>query len=79
MSAPGWERRRFIRFGFYKALIKMAVTGFGCESGADVFHAQQDASRWLGARLGKRVTHAEKDLVTVQGLGVPGYLSFVPS
>jgi Family of unknown function (DUF6399) len=39
-----------------KALIKMAVTGFGCESGADVFHTQQDASRWLGARLGKRVT-----------------------
>lgn len=49
-----------------KALIKMAVTGFGCESGADVFHAQQDASRWLGARLGKRVTRAEKDLVAVQ-------------
>jgi len=49
-----------------KALIKMAVTGFGCESGADVFHAQQDASRWLGAKLGKRVTHAEKDMVTAQ-------------
>lgn len=49
-----------------KALIKMAVTGFGCESGADVFHAQQDASRWLGARLGKRVTHAEKGLVVAQ-------------
>lgn len=45
-----------------KALIKMAVTGFGCESGADIFHAQQDASRWLGARLGKRVTQAEKGL-----------------
>ena len=49
-----------------KALIKMAVTGFGCESGADVFHAQQDASRWLGARLGKRVTQSEKNLVAVQ-------------
>ena len=49
-----------------KALIKMAVTGFGCESGADVFHAQQDASRWLGAKLGKRVTHAEKDMATAQ-------------
>ena len=49
-----------------KTLIKMAVTGFGCESGADVFHAQQDVSRWLGARLGKRVTHAEKDQVAVQ-------------
>lgn len=48
------------------ALIKMAVTGFGCESGADVFHTQQDASRWLGARLGKRVTQAEKGLATSQ-------------
>jgi hypothetical protein len=49
-----------------KVLIKMAVTGFGCESGADVFHAQQDASRWLGARLGKRVTQAEKGLAASQ-------------
>jgi len=49
-----------------KALIKMAVTGFECESGADVFHAQQDASRWLGARLGKQVTAAEKDLEAAQ-------------
>jgi hypothetical protein len=49
-----------------KALIKMAVTGFECESGADVFHAQQDASHWLGARLGKRVTVAEKDLEAAQ-------------
>jgi len=45
-----------------KALIKLAITGFKCESGADVFHAQQDVSRWLGARLGKRVTTAEKSL-----------------
>jgi hypothetical protein len=49
-----------------KALIKMAVTGFECESGADVFHAQRDASRWLGARLGKQVTAAEKDLEAAQ-------------
>jgi hypothetical protein len=49
-----------------KALIKLAVTGFECESGADVFHAQQDVSRWLGARLGKRVTAAEKSLETAQ-------------
>lgn len=45
-----------------KALIKMAVTGFECESGADVFHAQQDVSRWLGARIGKSVARAEKKL-----------------
>jgi hypothetical protein len=40
----------------------MAVTGFKCESGADVFHAQQDVSRWLGARLGKRLSKALKEL-----------------
>jgi len=45
-----------------RALIKMAVTGFKCESGADVFHAQQDVSRWLGARLGKRTSKALKEL-----------------
>jgi len=45
-----------------RALIKMAVTGFKCESGADVFHAQQDVSRWLGARLGKQISQAEKEL-----------------
>lgn len=49
-----------------KALIKMAVTGFGCESGADVFHAQQDISRWLGAKLGKRIKQATKKLLTAQ-------------
>ncbi|GAW87631.1 hypothetical protein bplSymb_SCF12003P001 [Bathymodiolus platifrons methanotrophic gill symbiont] len=43
-----------------KALIKMAITGFGCESGADIFHAQQDAVRWLGASLGRRLSNAEK-------------------
>ena len=32
-----------------KALIKLALSGFECESGADAFHAQQDVSRWLGA------------------------------
>ena len=45
-----------------KALIKMAVTGFKCDSGADAFHAQQDVSRWLGARIGKRFSKAFKQL-----------------
>jgi hypothetical protein len=49
-----------------KALIKLAITGFECESGADVFHAQQDVSRWLGAKLGKRVVAAEKSLEVAQ-------------
>lgn len=42
-----------------KALIKLAVTGFGCQSGADVFHAQQDVCKWLGARLGRRHEQAK--------------------
>jgi len=42
------------------ALIKLAITGFECESGADLFHAQQDASRWLGPTLAKRMSTAEK-------------------
>ena len=49
-----------------KALIKMAVTGFKCESGADLFHAQQDMSRWLGAKIGRRTASAEKDLQAAQ-------------
>lgn len=43
-----------------KALIKLAVDGFGCVSGADVFHAQQDISRWLGSRLGRRYSKAKE-------------------
>lgn len=43
-----------------KALIKLAVTGFECQSGADTFHAQYDVSKWLGAKLGRRKAQAEK-------------------
>lgn len=43
-----------------KALIKLAVTGFDCQSGADTFHAQYDVSKWLGANLGRRKAQAEK-------------------
>jgi len=43
-----------------KALIKLAVTGFECQSGADAFHAQYDVSKWLGAKLGRRKSQAEK-------------------
>lgn len=43
-----------------KALIKLAVDGFDCASGADVFHEQYGLSRWLGAALGRRKTQAEK-------------------
>jgi hypothetical protein len=43
-----------------KALIKLAITGFECESGADLFHVQQDVMRWLGTSLGRRLSSAEK-------------------
>ena len=49
-----------------KALIKMAMTGFKCESGADLFHAQQDMSRLLGAKTGKHAENAEKQLKIAQ-------------
>jgi hypothetical protein len=42
-----------------RALIKLAVTGFNVESGADLFHAQQDISRYLGSKLGSKVKKAE--------------------
>lgn len=42
-----------------KALIKLAVDGFDCVSGADIFHAQQDISRWLGSRLARQHKQAK--------------------
>jgi len=44
-----------------KALIKLAITGFECESGADVFHAQQDVSRWLGSSIKRKITAIKKE------------------
>jgi len=43
-----------------KALIKLAITGFECQSGADTFHAQYDVSKWLGAKLGRLNAQAKK-------------------
>ena len=51
-----------------KALIKLAITGFECQSGADVFHAQQDVSKWLGATLGRRHEQAKTQLETAEVL-----------
>jgi hypothetical protein len=45
-----------------KALIKLAAEGFACESGADVFHAQQDVVRLLGATLARRRSTTQKEL-----------------
>ena len=49
-----------------KALIKLAVTGFECDSGADLFHAQQDLSRWLGIKLARHTATVEKHLNVAQ-------------
>ena len=49
-----------------KALIKLAINGFECDSGADLFHAQQDVSRWLGANLARRRATAEKQFEAAQ-------------
>ena len=49
-----------------KALIKLAVTGFECDAGADLFHAQQDLSRWLGPRLARQASAAEKQCIVAQ-------------
>ncbi len=45
-----------------KALIKLAISGFACAAGADLFHAQQDISRWLGAKLGRRHAQAKTEM-----------------
>ncbi len=51
-----------------KALIKLAITGFDCQSGADVFHAQQDISKWLGTTLGRRHEQAKTQQETAEAL-----------
>ena len=51
-----------------KALIKLAITGFDCQSGADLFHVQQDISKWLGAVIGRRHEQAKAQLETAAAL-----------
>lgn len=43
-----------------KALIKLSLTGFQCQAGADLFHAQYGLSRWLALPLG-RATQTQAD------------------
>ena len=43
-----------------KALIKLAVTGFDCASGADLFHEQYGISQWLSSALGRRKAKAQE-------------------
>ena len=49
-----------------KALIKLAISGWDCESGADIFHAQQDVSRCLDASLARKERTAEQQVEAAQ-------------
>ena len=49
-----------------KALIKLAVTGFGCTSGADLFHEQYGFTRWLASLFGRRKSKADKHYEEVE-------------
>jgi len=43
-----------------KALIKLALKGFGCGSGADLFHALSDVSKSLGLAFHRAIAKAEQ-------------------
>ena len=49
-----------------KSLIKLALSGFCCEAGADLFHAQYDISKWLGTGLGRKISQAQTQLKKVK-------------
>lgn len=44
-----------------KALVKLATDGFGCDSGADVFHAVFEVSKALGAAHHRSVEKAKRE------------------
>ena len=44
-------------------LIRMALVGFGCQSGADIFHSMRDISKWLGKQLSSQKRPWEKKLI----------------
>jgi hypothetical protein len=41
-----------------KSLIKLALSGFNCKAGADIFHAQYDISKWIGTGIGRKISKA---------------------
>lgn len=45
-----------------KSLIKLALSGFDCKAGADIFHAQYDISKWIGVGFGRKVSKATTQL-----------------
>jgi len=49
-----------------KALIKLALEGFECAAGADLFHGQYGLSKWLGSALARRSAPLIKHLHKAQ-------------
>lgn len=56
-----------------KALIKLALEGFGCRSGADLFHGEYEITKWLGlgfrrqsGRIKKQQEKAKKRLIVLR-------------
>lgn len=47
-----------------KSLVKLALDGFNCCAGADLFHAQRDISKWLGQAFYQRLGKATRCLKT---------------
>ncbi len=46
-----------------KALIKLALEGFGCRSGADLFHGEYEITKWLGLGFRRQFGRIKKQLV----------------
>jgi len=61
LEALGLQVRHFIS-DRGKSLIKLAIAGFGCGAGADLFHAQYDVSKWLGRSLYGKLGQAGRQL-----------------
>jgi len=57
LQALGLHVRHFVS-DRAKALIKLAIHGFNCAPGADLFHGQYELSKWLGAGLYRRLGSA---------------------
>ena len=45
-----------------KALTKLAFEGFGCQSGADLFHGEYEITKWLGAAFRRQLGRATNQL-----------------
>ncbi|MCP4933348.1 MAG: hypothetical protein GY927_03880 [bacterium] len=65
LQALGLRVRHFVS-DRAKALIKLATHGFSCAPGADLFHAQYELSKWLGAGLYRRLGNAVNKLKKAQ-------------